>query len=44
MSKDKIIIDEHLLKLSKWQHFKLWLWRLKNYKRIKIWVSKEGEE
>lgn len=44
MSKDEMVIDEYLLKVSKWQHFKLWLWHRRNYKRITIWVRKEGEE
>lgn len=44
MSKDEIVFDEHLLKISKWQCFKLWLWHLKNHKRISIWVRKEDEK
>lgn len=44
MSEDEIVFDEHLLKISKWEKFKLWLWHRRNYKRIIIWVRKEGEE
>lgn len=44
MSNDEIVFDEHLLKLSKWEKFKLWLRYHKNYKRITVWVRKEGEE
>lgn len=44
MKNDEIVFDEHLLKVSKWQHFKLWLHHRKNYKRISIWVRKESEE
>lgn len=40
-NKDEIVFDEHLLKVSKWQRFKLWLWHRKNYKRIVVWVRKE---
>lgn len=43
MSSDEIVFDEHLLKVSKWQHFRLWLHRRKNYKRITIWVRKEDD-
>lgn len=44
MSNDEIVFDEHLLKISNWEKFKLWLWHRRNHKRIKIWVRKKGEE
>lgn len=44
MNEDDVIFDEHLLKISKWKKFKLWMWHLRNHKRISIWVRKEGEE
>lgn len=40
MSKEEIVFDEHLLKISKWEKFKLWLWQRRNRKQISIWVSK----
>lgn len=44
MSREEIVFDEYLLKVTKWQRFKLWLWYRRNYKRISIWVRKGGEE
>lgn len=44
MKSDETVFDEHLLKISKWEKFKLWLWHCRNYKRISIWVRKGGEE
>lgn len=44
MSKVETVFDEHLLKISRWEAFKLWLWHRRNYKRIVIWVRREEEE
>ena len=43
MNIDEIVFDEHLLKISNWEKFRLWLWHRKNHKRITIWVRKGGK-
>lgn len=44
LHRDKIVFDEYPLKMSKWQHFKLWLRYHRYYKRITIWVKKGDEK
>lgn len=44
MGRDDLAFDENLLKASKWQRFKSWLWRCKNHKRVVVWTREEEDE